>query len=310
VVFLYHNNPTFCLIQEANAAVPECDYYPQSWYLDGIQQLYPHNPLGYQWSLEGNPENEPQNSGSSVQAVGGGWFNNQGSNLNNIRNEVYVPSYNHHLDTFDQSVWRQQGYMSSPRDWKNVEVSGLFYPCSDCQGAGQGPHSIDFVIRGAENSDSPPLTCAATNYHIAYGFTGADGGGKLERDIDHQDIAGYCQGCRTASQLAANTIPIVGLGHIFGFKVVLYNNVENTKVRMDVYLDRTGSGHEWQLIWSYVDKGGDPLIDSIRGQAHCQGERPDLPVTWAGPAIGFRMNASHLDYRQLTAVEIIPPVWH
>lgn len=304
---------SFNFIQKAKADT-NCGYYPQAYYYNGILQLYKHNPYGHIWALESGPL--PYNGGSKVVAIGGGWYQNIGNDLNRIRNEVATPHFGKNRPSlgiggngpYDQDIWRHYGYMDMPSDWFAVELSGLFYACSDCQGAGQGPESVDFVLRGGVQDSTIPYNCQAPSYHIAYGFTGDDGGWKLERDIDH--TAGYCNGCRAADKLPVNqNIPIIGLGKVFGLKAVIYNNVQNTKVRLDVYLDPSGTGSQWKLAWSYIDDGKDPLIDSIRGNIRCQGEHPELPITFGGPAVSFRINADHVDFRQLTVSEIIPPRW-
>jgi len=309
---IYERNPinlSCAFIEKASAA---CNYYPNQHYYNGILQLYPHNPNGHIWALETGPK--PYNGGSDVVPVGGGWYKNSGPDLNRIRNEVATPHFAQTRPTlgiggngpFNQDAWREAGYMDTPTDWKNVEISGLFFPCADCQGAGQGPQSVDFVLRGGVQSSETPYNCQAPSYHVAYSFVGADHSWKLERDIDH--IQGYSIHGRDGSQLpVAPGMGPIGLGKPFGFKAVIYNNVANTQVRIDVYLDKSGTGSQWKLAWSYIDKGGDPLIDSIRGSLRCAGEHPELPITFGGPAVSFRINASHVDFRQLTVSEIIPP---
>lgn len=302
----------FCAFDLGQKANADCGYYPQAHYYDGILQLYQHDIRGHLWALELSNQ-KPYNSGSDVVPVGNGWYKNTGD-VSVIRNEVATPHFAEnrpslgigHNGPYDQDSWRYYGYMDRADDWKNIEISGLFFACADCQKAGQGPESVDFVLRGGVQDSTPPYNCQAPSYHIAYGFTGEDGGWKLERDIDHTQ--GYCNGCRVSSQLPVNPgTPLVGLGHPFGFKAVIYNNQANTQVRIDIYLDSTGTGHNWKLVWSYIDKGGDPLIDSVRGGIRCQGERPELPITWGGPVVSFRINASHVDFRQLTTQEIIAP---
>jgi hypothetical protein len=137
---------------------------------------------------------------------------------------------------------------------------------------------------------------------------GFDGGAKLERDIEHTE--GYCYECYTADYLPGyKYIPLVSTGKVFGYKVVLYNNIANTAVRIDAYIDTTGTGQHWDHMWSYIDKGGDPRIDSVRGPVECPGIRPDLPVTWGGPLAGFRINWAGVDFKHLTISEIQAPRW-
>lgn len=312
------NNPIFC------AFIPkltqtDCNYYPKAHYYDNILQLYPHKQGYGLWSLEGekNLQACPFNSNCQVVPVGGGWYTDKGGQ-NNIRNEVPAnPAYLEErpavklggMGPYDQGVWRAAGYMDSPTDWKNIEISSLFYlpPGSGKDAASYGPPGVDYVLRGGVNEDNYPQTCLAQNYHVGYFPTGADGGAKVERDIEH--TAGYNAGQITASKLTNQQIPLVGTGKVFGFKVVIYNNHDNTQVRIDAYLDTTGSGSNWKLIYSYIDDGHKPEIDSVRGDVKCPGLRPDLPVTFGGPLSGLRLNWSGAYFRNFVISEIIPPVW-
>lgn len=294
-----------------------CYYHtPIENYFDGILQLYQHKPGGAVWYLE-DPHHQPHlglciyNSDCEVKAIGGGWYTDEGPQ-NNIRNEVPAdPSYQrpgNHQGTFDQSVWRRAGYMESPHDWRNMEVSALFYlpPGTDKDPGSYGPAGIDYVLRGSVNSNGNMLECLAQNYHVGYFPTGADAGGKVERDIEHTN--GYNAGQITGDKLTSQPIPLMGTGKVFGFKVVIYNDHTNTKVRIDAYLDKTGSGSNWQLIYSFIDPGnGQPDIDSVRGQTHCPGLDPTKAVTFGGPFSGLRLNWSHAFFRQLIFREIIPP---
>jgi hypothetical protein len=303
--------PTKCQADSGCYLPPTRNYY------DGILQLYQHKAGGAIWSLESEPNLNacPYNSNCKVQATSGGWYTDVGAQ-NNIRNEVPAyPGYVNYkpavhiggMGPYDQNAWRSAGYMDTPKDWKNVEVSALFYlpPGTTEDQASYGSPSVDYVLRGGVNEDGYPLACLAQNYHVSYMPTGEDHGAKIERDIEH--TAGYNAGQLTGNKLTNNDIPLVGTGKVFGYKVVIYNNAANTAVRMDAYLDTTGSGNQWKLIYSYVDDGHDPRIDSVRGQTHCAGLRPDLPVTFGGPLVGLRLNWSDAQFRQFTIQEIIPP---
>jgi hypothetical protein len=313
VSVIFHQN-AYCAIEPTNQ---DCYYPGISYVYDGIIQLYAHNPNGALWSLESNPD-AVFNSGSHIAPVGNGWYTNTGSAMNNIRNEVpsqpdtYKRGYVSlgGFGPYNQQEWRQAGYMDTPKDWRNIEMSGIFwFPTGTSKAPGTyGPGIVDMVMRGGVNADQFPATCQATNYHVGYSPIGDDYGLKLERDIEHTN--GYCAGCYTGKDIPGFTyVPLVGLGHPFGFKVALYNNAANTAVRIDAYLDVTGTGHHWMLMYTYIDKGGDPMIDSNRGPIQCTGANPNLPITWGGPLSGYRINWAGAFFRQLTISEIIPPRW-
>ena len=290
-----------------------CYSTPTQNYYDGILQFYQHKPGGAIWNLEGeqNLAACPYNSGCKVVAIGGGWYKNEGPQ-NNIRNEVPSdPSYLNRkpavhlggMGPYDQNVWRNAGYMDTPKDWKNMEVSALFYlpPGTTKDVNSFGPAGVDYVLRGGVNEDNYPFTCLAQNYHVGV-FT-SDHGAKIERDIEH--TSGYNAGQLTGDKLSSSPIELP-IGRVFGFKVVIYNSQDNQKVRIDAYLDTTGSGNKWNLIYSFVDDGH-TILDSVRGQTHCPGLRADLPVTFGGPLSGLRLNWSGAMWRQFTMVEIIQP---
>lgn len=309
---LFHQN-AYCAVEPQTQ---DCFYPGISYVYDGVVQLYAHNPNGALWNLESDPS-AVFNSGSQVVHTSNGWFTNQGAQ-NNIRNEVpsqpdtykrgYVSIGGY--GPYNQDLWRQAGYMDTGKDWKNVEISGIYYfPQGVSQAPGTyGPRVVDYVIRGGVNEDTYPATCQATNYHVGYSPVGDDYGLKLERDIEHTN--GYCAGCYNGKNIPGFTyVPLVGVGHPFGFKVALYNNMANTATRIDAYLDVTGTGHHWMLMYTYTDKGGDPMIDSNRGPLNCPGANPNLPITWGGPLSGIRINAQGVAFRQVTISEIIPPRW-
>jgi len=323
--------PKICALQQAananQSTDQSCVYFPgQSYYYNGILQLYAFNQTGHRWGLELNPEQLPYNSGTTVVPTSQGWWVNQGPDQARIRNEVSTPNFAHNrpnLGTgpppYDQGLWRKLGYMDKPDDYKNIEASGLYYIPPYCSKAAGtcGPMAVDMVMRGGVQQSGTPYNCQAPSYHVAFAWSGDDQGARLERDIDHAGgptggPRGYCKPCINGKELSGGAgIPTIEPGQPFGLKTVLYNNAENTKVHIDVYLDTTGVGNHWQLLWSYIDQGGDPRIDSVRAPSQCAGADPNLPVTWGGPVgTSFRINAQGVQFRQLTVQEMQPPIWH
>jgi hypothetical protein len=305
--------------KDENGAI--CFLPPTANYYNNVLQLYQYNG-GPRWALELDQNHPPYNSGSKVVPTENGWYTNVGNQLNIIRNEISAsPNYNQirpwitlgGKGPYDQDQWRAAGFMHKQPlyyggDWKNMEMTGIYYIPEGSQKAGQGPGSVDFVMRGGVNADQYPLTCQATNYHVAYaGFTGDDGGARIERDIEHTN--GYCKGCINARDIPGyKNIPMVKTGQPFGYKVVLYNSVDGKKVRMDAYVDNSPNpGSHWQYMYSYVDDGNDPRIDSVRGSISCQGVRPELPINWGGSISDFRINWAGAEFRQLTIQSIDAP---
>ena len=72
----------------------------------------------------------------------------------------------------------QKAYMCSPSDWKNMEMTALYF----CTGGSSGA-AIEHVMGGGKNTNSACCHCQATNYHFKWHVV--SGGFRLERNIDH-----------------------------------------------------------------------------------------------------------------------------
>ena len=57
----------------------------------------------------------------------------------------------------------QQGYMQSPNDWKNVEITGYLKVNSFTGSSNNGPAHIEFMARGGVHTSSK--SCEGTAYH-------------------------------------------------------------------------------------------------------------------------------------------------
>jgi hypothetical protein len=88
-----------------------------------------------------------------------------------------------------------KGYIQSPNDWKNVEMTGYFKVNSFTEDTQNGPPHIELVARGGRNTHDIGTIyglsrqCEATTYHSN---TYLDGRVKFEKDLEH--IIGYTKG--------------------------------------------------------------------------------------------------------------------
>jgi hypothetical protein len=92
----------------------------------GVNELYPTKANGEQWYFNPqNPTSDPQlnPNGVTLTRNADGSYKVQSSQ---VRLQVYTSSGYHRnlITTYDQQVLAQKGYMQSPNDWKNVEITG------------------------------------------------------------------------------------------------------------------------------------------------------------------------------------------
>jgi hypothetical protein len=127
------------------------------------------------------------------------------------------------IKTLDQVQLAAQGYMLRPNDWKNVEITGYLKPVHITASAHNGAAHIEYVARGARNTNdnylvgTPPLSaqCEATTYHSNTYMTGRV---KFEKDLMH--TAGYTANSQDPQILNAVNM---ALGKWIGIKAVYYN---------------------------------------------------------------------------------------
>jgi hypothetical protein len=267
----------------------------------GIKEIYLSKRGGEEWYFNTyHPQNDPQigaegPSPTFVQQNSDGSWKVQGTE---VRYGVLTSSGYHPdlITTLNQEALAAKGYMQSPNDWKNVEMTGYFkvnsFTDSDQNG---GPH-IELVARGGRNTnddgtiDGLSRQCEATTYHSN---TYVDGRVKFEKDLEH--TIGYTTD-NPEKQHAIS--PLVE--RWIGIKAVFYN-LPNGNVRLEQWVDEN-SNNNWHRILKFNDDG-----NWGGGQPACGG--PDnMIVTWGGPIAIFRWdNINDMDLIDLSVREIQPP---
>jgi hypothetical protein len=89
----------------------------------GIKKIYPTKPGGEEWYMNmDDPQNDPRTSEPSMSRNSdGSWRVTSGQ----VRYGVFTSSgYQPDNVVTDHSVLASRGYMQSPNDWKNVEMTG------------------------------------------------------------------------------------------------------------------------------------------------------------------------------------------
>jgi hypothetical protein len=203
--------------------------------------------------------------------------------------------YDENKITIDQKEIEKRGYMQSPEDWKNVEMTGyvkLISTTGSTFALKKGGWTWE--ARGARHTgDLPPDACYGTSYngHIQW----ATGDARWEKEQWHAQIT------TTEYQPSA----AISIGKFIGFKVIIYNiknKDDKTAVKLELWVD-SNNDNNWQKIYQYIDSGG----WGNSGQA-CGGN-PDQIITWGGPLAIFRWDeATDVDIKDFSIREIQPPL--
>jgi hypothetical protein len=267
----------------------------------GIKEIYPTKTGGEEWFMNmDDPGNDPRIGGEGPSTI----FvlqNDDGSwkvQSTEVRYGVLTSSGYHPdlITTLNQQALAAKGYMQSPNDWKNVEMTGYFKVNAFTNTTQNGAPHIELLARGGRNTnddgtiDGLSRQCEATTYHSN---TYLDGRIKFEKDLEH--TIGYTNG-DPEKQHAIRPL----LGRWIGIKAIYYN-LPDGKVRLEQWIDED-SNNNWHRMLHYTDKG-----NWGGGYPDCGAANTQV-ITWGGPIAVFRWdNIDDMDVKDFSVREIQPP---
>ena len=247
----------------------------------GIKEIYPTKTGGEEWFMNmDDPGNDPRIGGEGPSTI----FvsqNDDGSwkvQSTEVRYGVLTSSGYHPdlITTLNQQALAAKGYMQSPNDWKNVEMTGYFKVNAFTNTTQNGAPHIELLARGGRNTnddgtiDGLSRQCEATTYHSN---TYLDGRIKFEKDLEH--TIGYTTG-DPGKQHAIRSL----LGRWIGIKAIYYNLPDGT-VRLEQCIDED-SNNNWHRMLHYTDTG-----NWGGGYPDCGAANTQV-ITWGGPIAVFR----------------------
>jgi hypothetical protein len=266
----------------------------------GIKEIYSTKKGGEEWFMNMvDPGSDPRIGGEGPpttfvqQNDDGSWkVESREVRYGALTSSGYHPDL---ISTLDQQALASKGYMQSPNDWKNVEMTGYFKVNSFTKPNQNGPPHIELVARGGRNTndigtiDGLSRQCEATTYHSN---TYLDGRVKFEKDLEH--IIGYTTG-DPEKQHAISPL----LGRWIGIKAVFYN-LPDGSVRLEQWIDENSDNH-WHRVLRYTDDG-----NWGGGYPNCGGSDNQV-ITWGGPIAIFRWdNIDDMDVKYFSVREIQP----
>src|SRR6185436_19025983 len=205
----------------------------------GVLKIFQTKKDGQQWYLKSNPNSDPQFSPQTMLTK-----NSDGSfkiKSTKVRMGVFTSSgFNpEKIDTLDHNKIAMAGYMQSPNDWRDVEITGYVKLNS-----GNNDNFV-WYARGARHTGfGAPAGCEGTAYK---GDLFYDGNTRWTKEQWH--TGGYAFG-----EFGENIGPISGKW--VGFKVIMYNAVEKDKsvVKLELWVDKNNNNN-WIKANEKTDKG-------------------------------------------------------
>lgn len=251
----------------------------------GVTKIYPTKKDGEQWYLKSNPNSDTRFSPQTTLTK-----NSDGSfkiKSTKVRMGVSTSSGFHpeEIKTLNHNKIALAGYMQSPNDWKDVEITGYVKLNS-----GNNDNFV-WYARGARHTGyGSPQGCEGVAYK---GDLFYDGSTRFSKEQWH--TGGYVFG-----EFGNNIGPIKDKW--VGLKVIMYNIVQDDKtmVKLELWVDKNNN-NDWTKAAEKIDKG-----DWGNTGGECGGEADQI-ITWGGPIASFRWDgATDVDIKKFSVREIAP----
>lgn len=251
----------------------------------GIREIYPTKPKGEEWFMNDHPEKDPRFSPQTQLTP-----NSDGSfkvtstkvRMGAFTSSGYKPSQ---IATLDHSKMAAKGYMQSPNDWRDVEITGYVKLNS-----GSGDNFAWYARGGRHTGFGNPEGCEGVAYKGDLYYNG-----QTRWTKEQWHTGGYVFGDYQKGMDSLN-------GKWVGFKAIMYNiqDAGKTAVKLEIWLDKNND-NQWTKVNERIDNGG-----WGNNGGECGGQ-PDQIITWGGPIASFRWDsASNVDIKDFSVREIQP----
>ena len=253
----------------------------------GVLKIYQTKKNAEQWYLKSNPNSDERFSPQVTLTK-----NPDGSfkiKSTKVRMGVFTSTGFHpeEIDTLNHNKLASKGYMQSPNDWRDVEITGYVKLNSG------NNDNFDWYARGARHTGyGSPQGCEGVAYK---GQLFYDGSTRWIKEQWH--TGGYVFG-----EFGKNIGSIKGKW--IGLKVIMYNIVENGKksVKLELWVDKNNN-NDWIKAAQKTDTGG---WGNTGGEC---GGKPDQVISWGAPIVSFRWDgATDVDMKKFSVREIEPNV--
>jgi hypothetical protein len=254
----------------------------------GVTKIYPTRAGGEEWFLSEDPLSDPRFDPQETITP-----NSDGSwkmKSTKVRMTAYTTSGYHpeNITTYNRDELAKQGYMQSPNDWRDVEITGFV----KVNGTDAADDNFAWYARGGRHNDDNS-GCEGSAYK---GDLYYDGRVSFAKETWHVSYD-YTDKPSVTSKLERRWV---------GFKVVMYNITVDGKpaVKMESYLNENADKVSWTKVFENVDAG-----DFGGDASHCGASNDAMPITWGGPNAVFRWDgATDVDFKWMSVREIQAPL--
>jgi hypothetical protein len=251
----------------------------------GLKKIYQTKAGGQEWFVSATGSDSRSSAPNHSGTGGSAGFRVQSDQ---VRWGAFTTSgYNEGSCVTNQATLKSRGYMQSPNDWKNVEITAHFMYKHGTGSSNNGGEHIELMARGAEHHDANG--CLGTAYHSnSY----PNGRAKFEKELQH--TAGYTTN-DPQTTIGSNAW---STGQWFGLKACIYTS--GTNVKLEQYVDHSVNNN-WVKVLDFTDSGS-----WGGGSNPCGGSASDK-ITWGGPICFFRWdNIDDMQIRFMSVREIDP----
>jgi hypothetical protein len=203
--------------------------------------------------------------------------------------------YDNVFPTWDQSVLRKKGFMSTKQDWKNVEIT-LYWRIRDVTDGSNLFRAMAFSVRGGP-SHSNNGHCYGTAIYVQLSFEGVP---YITKELGHDN---YAEGVSSGISATGGELK----DRWIGMKGVFYNKA-NGNPYIELWLDKNAN-NDWELVLSKEDSGRWFIVDKNGNiKKNDCGGISDETITWGGPGVIFKLNyLTRVDIKYASIREILPP---
>jgi hypothetical protein len=247
----------------------------------GIKEIYPTTQGGREWYINmSNPRKD------NIFSIGTGFSYENITKQHDGSWRIAYPKVRMSVDT----------PLNTPM-WKNVEITGYVKVNSIIPNDNNKVNYTDLAwfARGGTHTQTSPCEGLAL-----IGGIHDDGSVGWKKEI------WFTGGYTDELAQAKPTDSIVG--RWIGWKVVMYNIINNSAVKLESYLDDKNNNH-WVKVTDIIDDGGwyANTPDNVFYSANC-GRAKDYIITNPGPDVAFRSDNLVWDFKDLSIREIRPGI--
>jgi len=279
---------------------------------DRIYPIYQAKPGGEHYRFNNNNPNdlkqidETQNKEIfSERNSDGSWKVNKGTTRIDVSTKqtgiLSQQEMMEHIKTWNFSKLDKQGYWLNPSDFKNIEFTVIL----KMREAEKSDQAISVVSRSIIHDSKgekeiiqyPNAYCGGSSYH---NNISEDGKFQMKKEQYH------------VNYLVDKPNQESNVGSIYnkkiGFKAIVYNFNNNSKVKLESFIDLKNEGKgPYIKVHDKIDDGKWGIDSGKANMDECGAKTKGAIISWGSPKVILKTNNLNFDLYDLEVTEIIPP---